>query len=116
MSTPQTPLTLAEMRESYDWQEAFKYASFTMDEVESVVASSEGENDGQNWLAVFNLKDGRFAYLEAGCDYTGWDCQADGQSWVRDNLEDLRRWDMPKTSRLRLNMALIDLDGEGRAV
>ncbi len=104
--------TIEEMKESYDWQEAFAYAGFTMDDVECVIASDDGENDGQSWIAVFHLKNDSYAYLEAGCDYTGWDCQADGTCWVKTTLEEIQRWDMPKTSRVRLGMTLADLDGD----
>jgi tellurite resistance protein len=69
-----------------DWASAFEVAvrdgvyavktdepvALSMDDVASVVASSEGENDERDWLAVFALKDGRYAFLWAGCDYTGW--------------------------------------------
>ena len=37
-----------------------------------VVAYSDGENDGAEWLAVVGHIDGRFVLLRAGCDYTGW--------------------------------------------
>lgn len=79
-----------------DWEEAFKYATphlceaghdhsptativssvstqgYTRDDVINIIAIREGENDGANWLGVFYLKDGRYAVLRAGCDYTGW--------------------------------------------
>jgi hypothetical protein len=80
-----------------DWKEAFKYASphiceaghqhgpespfpvaivstaeFTRDDVVRIVAMAEGENDGDAWIGVFELGDGRFACLRAWCDYTGW--------------------------------------------
>lgn len=73
---------------SYDWKEAFAYAvkpdecppgtgidrsGFTREDVAEVIAIDDGENDGQNWMGVFRLRDGRFAFLSAGCDYTGWD-------------------------------------------
>ena len=86
--------TLGQMGLSYDWEDAFKYAqgdsvrrfdkamtsvgvkvcgaSYTLDDVQEVLASAEGENDGDSWIALFRLKDGRFAFLSAGCDYTGW--------------------------------------------
>ena len=81
---------------TYDWKEAFKYAAphkcedghshgpesvivadvstdaFTREDVEEIIALEEGENDGEAWVAVFKLKDGRFACLRAWCDYTGW--------------------------------------------
>ena len=48
-----------------------------------VVLFCEGENDGENWIALFELKAptvslDTHAFLDAGCDYTGWDCQAGG--------------------------------------
>lgn len=79
--------TLDEMKSQWSsWEEVFKYAnkpqkvegakchkeSFTVEDVEEVLGSVEGENDGPDWVAVFKLKDGRFAVLRAGCDYTGW--------------------------------------------
>jgi hypothetical protein len=80
----------------YDWDQAFGYAGqigtygtgspapalpgdavsvepFGRKDVVRVVALSEGENDGPNWLCVGELRDGRFFALDAGCDYTGWD-------------------------------------------
>ncbi len=81
---------------NYDWEEAFKYASpriceaghvhgptaiilstvatneFTREDVDRIIAMKEGENDGDSWVGVFALKDGRFASLRAWCDYTGW--------------------------------------------
>lgn len=32
----------------------------------------EGENDGDPWLLVGEVKDGRWFFLSAWCDYTGW--------------------------------------------
>jgi hypothetical protein len=61
--------------EGYDWEEAFRYAAphFTLADVADVIAAVEGENDGADWVAVVRLRDGRFGYVTAGCDYTGWD-------------------------------------------
>lgn len=84
--------------ENYNWKEAFKYASgericdaghvhgvpertllddvapgsFDREDVEEILYIEEGENDGDSWIGVFRLKDGRFACLRAWCDYTGW--------------------------------------------
>jgi len=72
--------------ESGDWEEAFKYAQspdavigekvaldgFTREGVAEVFNSREGENDEDSWLIWGRLHDGRFFYLEAWCDYTGW--------------------------------------------
>ena len=81
----------------YDWGEVFKYAAeeyvtcaghnhiqavtfgapvaptgFTRDDVATIVARAEGENDGASWVMVVLLYDGRFAVVRASCDYTGW--------------------------------------------
>ena len=78
----------AGIRDVYNWSNAFAYANtpdecppnsdvnvavFTMEDVKRVIAVRQGENDADDWLGVFELHDGRFAYLKAGCDYTGWD-------------------------------------------
>jgi hypothetical protein len=97
VSVASNSVTLDQMRDSYDWGEVFKYASntspqfsnpgkaptavpgftgstdpFTLDDVEDVIASVDGENDGPSWVAIVRLKDQRYAAIEAGCDYTGW--------------------------------------------
>lgn len=55
--------------------EGFKGSTepFTFDDVEQVLMHADGENDGPEWLVALRLKDGRFVFVEAGCDYTGWD-------------------------------------------
>lgn len=52
------------------------------------VALVEGENDEADWYGLFygihRAVDGApmWTFVQAGCDYTGWDCQADGYSYV----------------------------------
>lgn len=50
--------------------------AFTLDDIDKVLAVWEGENDGDDWRWVMRLKDGRFVFLQGGCDYTGWDCRS----------------------------------------
>jgi hypothetical protein len=86
----------------YDWRQAFGYAGeidthaedrsydklnldvakpddqvstrlFCRKDVKNIVAMEEGEHDGANWRIVGELWDGRYFWLSAGCDYTGWD-------------------------------------------
>ena len=75
----------------YDYREAFRVAnesgiapvpgmhssgaakSFGVDDVAETLAFSRGENDESDWLWVGILRDGRFAFVQAGCDFTGWD-------------------------------------------
>ncbi len=86
------------MLDDYDWREAFGYAGdpeacpqsapqidptptkpctptgeFGREDVTEIIAHSLGENDEEAWLMAGRLKDGRYFFLSAGCDYTGWD-------------------------------------------
>lgn len=72
--------------EDYDWEEVFKYATpsgvlpmsiidtspFTREDVVYIAGIEEGENDAYDWILYGMLNDGRWFYLQAGCDYTGW--------------------------------------------
>lgn len=82
------------LQDDYDWKEVFAFAGepgghnpsnvidqitgqptdpFCIADVEHVEMMVEGENDGPDWIIVGRLKDSRWFYLTAGCDYTGWD-------------------------------------------
>ena len=114
-------MTLEELLASYDWEEAFKYASapdvrpslgyegpvdgFGREDVVEIVASVDGDNDGPAWVGVFKLADGRFAVLRASCDYTGWGCQEGGDSEVAGSLQHLYRWSLTTEERQRLGYA-----------
>jgi len=78
--------------------------AWTKDDVAEVLCASEGENDGANWLALLRLKDGRFVFLSAGCDYTGWDCQASGRSTVAKDKKRLIQLGMDADDRSRLGL------------
>ncbi len=80
--------TVEELKSDYDWDCAIAEAmglewgysdehkarvQKLWDCVDKVLASEEGENDGRDWAALFLMRDGRYCFLEAGCDYTGWD-------------------------------------------
>lgn len=71
----------------YDWREAFKYAvtpapligdlvvtrnGFAREDVVEILYRADGQNEEEEWVGVFRLRDGRFAVLRAGCDYSGW--------------------------------------------
>lgn len=121
--------------DEYDWQEVFKYArgpratlpdrqpsasydrpsdgdaehdgrSFTRTDVKRVIAHADGDNDGPDWLMLGELHDGRFFFVYAGCDYTGWGCQEGGGSYVADAPEKLIRFAMADEDRERLNLPL----------
>ncbi len=113
-------MTLDKMRNDGNWWEAFVYArqpevvigedvsskGFGLDDVYEIISSIEGEHDGPNWMGVFRLKDGRFAFLSAGCDFSGWDCQASGYANVASSLERLIRFGISQGDRKALNMSL----------
>lgn len=114
--------------DDYNWQAAFAYAGepdgyghpevilaapwldetriapthFAREDVARIIYAQEGEHDGADWLGVFELKDGRFATLSAGCDYTGWDCQASGRARVASTLDILLRFGLTDAERNRL--------------
>lgn len=69
----------------YDWEAAFGYAS-APDRVEGATCSrdavaredvvevkhiDEGYNDGDSWIVCGRLRDGRWFFLSAWCDYDG---------------------------------------------
>lgn len=42
----------------------------------AVLYELTGDNDGPDWHWIVLLADGRHAYINGGCDYTGWDCRS----------------------------------------
>ncbi len=75
---------------------------FTRNDVKRIVGLVDGCNDEEDWVGVFELLDGRYAFLKAGCDYTGWDCQAGGDAYVATNIDHLVQFGMDEYSRARL--------------
>lgn len=81
---------------------------FTRDDIAELIACEEGERDGANWIAIMRLKDGRFAFLTAGCDYTGWDCQSGGNAFVADTPGRLWQYGVDEDARARLSKQIIE--------
>lgn len=97
--------TIEELKASYDWKEAFAYASdFTIDDVAEIRNAIEGENDGDDWIIWGLLKNGGYFYLSAGCDFTGWDCQASGKSHVHPTEDELILLGMDRGARERFGL------------
>lgn len=73
----------------YDLVSCLKYnpQDFSLLDIERVLAVWEGENDGEDWRWVLRLHDGRFVFLQGGCDYTGWDCQSWASHVITDSAE-----------------------------
>lgn len=133
-----TETTNEQWREDYDWIEAFGYAGqpdtcatvyqsgpdlrrahptatepslqpFTIADVASVEAMSEGENGDRDWLCLGVLNDGRWFLLAAGCDYTGWDCQAGGTTTLATSRDELLAYGTTTVERERLGLAAADV-------
>ena len=104
--------TVQTLLEDYNWREAFQFARFNIEDVAEIIVAEEGENDAESWVGVFKLKNGNYGYVDAWCDYTGWDCQSGGDSAIAPTLEELQRFHLTKNIRERLGMRLDDLDGQ----
>lgn len=122
----QAPSTidLAVLCDDYDWGNVFGYAGedvgepnsagslpsavagaiahtapFTRADVVYVKHHREGERDERAWLIAGLLADGRWFYIEASCDYTGWDCQAGGSAWVADTWDQIEQFGLTDEAR-----------------
>ena len=74
----------------YNLSAAFHYNAeqpIKLDDIEKVLAMFQGENDGASWAWIAKLKNDKYAYLQGGCDYTGWYCQSGLDVYVVDSLE-----------------------------
>lgn len=105
---------MIERLNDYDWQEAFEYANpypavpggdvgtspFFREDVVEIAGAEEGLNDGEEWRIYGRLGDGRWFYLEAWCDYTGWDCQAGGDAWVAGTRQEIEKFGLTRSARL----------------
>lgn len=101
---------------AYDWKAAFAEGLQDVsacegfagsikigdDEIKAVYRASEGANDERSWLCVGELRDGRWFYLEASCDYTGWDCQAGGRIIIGADEAQVRQFACGDEARERL--------------
>lgn len=68
-------MTIDQMKDDFDWQQAFCYSPVPMNKVKRIVAYDNGANEDADWIGIFELEDGTYLFLAAGCDYTGWGCQ-----------------------------------------
>lgn len=79
------------MNIDYDLSACLQYNTqeYAEANIKRVLAVVEGVNDQANWHWILELDKefdgGTFAYLEGGCDYTGWDCQSSAGSTFANN-------------------------------
>lgn len=81
--------------------------AYARTDIKKVIALVDGENDGAQWLGVFEMNDGLFLVVRAGCDYTGWGCQEGGNSDVADLLVDAIAFGLTDGERDRLKDQLL---------
>ena len=111
--------------DTYDWSEVFGEGSggncgpiipdyppgetisaetFGREDVVQILGMVEGENDGSSWIIYGRLRDGRYFFAKASCDYTGWDCQAGNQGAVANTREALVTFCMDDEDRERFGL------------
>jgi len=78
---------------AYDWLAAMNYAKFKFEDIQNVLYAKEGEPDGDDWKLVVKLKSGKFGWLTAWCDYSGWGCQEGGKSAIVDTEAEARAFE-----------------------
>jgi hypothetical protein len=122
---PKVEITLEDLLNSYDWAEVFAdessgnttketsevppgaYVSTepaSRKDVAEIIAAVNGENDGEEWIGVFRLKDGRYLVAQGGCDYTGWDCQAGNSMVVAASWNDIIQFGLTDLEKERLGL------------
>lgn len=87
---------------SYSWDSAVLMSEMDPKNIASVDRRRDGENDEASWLAMGQTHDGRWWFLSAWCDYTGWDCQAGGNHKFADTRDELIRLCMGEDERAAL--------------
>lgn len=118
---PNIEITLQELMNSYDWASVFgddsnggntnkettevppgslvNTSPASREDVDEIIAAVNGENDGDSWIGLFRLKDGRYLVATGWCDYTGWDCQASNNMFVASSYEDIVKYGLSKEER-----------------
>ena len=64
--------------DDYDFEAMVQYTNppYKLEDIHSVECLKVGERDESDWAWIVHMKDKRELITVAGCDYTGWDCQA----------------------------------------
>lgn len=81
-------------------------ATFTREDVKTILGQEEGENDGNSWIVWGKLRDGRYFLARGDCDYTGWDCRANNSGNVAKTKNQLIRFCMNEDERFRFKVSL----------
>jgi len=79
--------TAEKIKKDSDWRQALDFAPFAIEDIVDVIAARAGAPDDYNWLGVFKLKGRKYGFVNAGCDFTGWDCRSSGNGLVEGRLK-----------------------------
>lgn len=122
---PKIEISLEDLKHDYDWAQVFadenagnvskdttevppgSYVSTepaSREDVAEIIAAVNGENDGDDWLGVFLLKDGRYLIASGGCDYTGWDCRGGNCLLVAESYNDVLQFGLSEQEKERLEL------------
>ena len=94
---------------------------FGIEDIAEILAVWEGTHDEEDWVWILRRKEEslpnprapKFIWLQAGCDYTGWDCR----SWITE-IEydhDISRIEERLQKFLNVRISLLKQLNEGKA-
>lgn len=86
---------------SYSWDSAVLASGMDPKNI-ATVDRRDGENDEASWLAMGETRDGRWWFISAWCDYTGWGCRAGGDHKIAATRDELVRLCMGEDDRAAL--------------
>lgn len=105
--------------DDYNWEYAFGFASphavagddsscdpFDREDVAEICGIRDGINDESNWIVYGRLRDGRWFFLTAWCDYTGWDCRSGGSAVVASTRSQIERFGLDEDARAEFKIDL----------
>lgn len=94
--------------EEYGYGPLFE-AGVKSEDVEETVREWSSDDwdtfDGERVMLVLKMRDGRWCYIEGGCDYTGWDCQASAEAFYASTEDELVRMKLTNEARRNLGYA-----------
>ncbi len=97
-----TAAQLFELHPNIGWECGFEEAKLSPADVLVIrgLNWSRGDYAEQDVRCYGTLKDGRWFIMSAGCDTTGWDCQAGGEYRTAATFDDLVRLEMTSEERV----------------
>jgi hypothetical protein len=79
------------------WRDAGKFP----DSIKYFIWCEEGVNDEKPWLLLCQLKNQKYAYYTASCDYTGFDCCGGMSLYIANSVDTLVQMAMGDSDRTK---------------